>query len=228
MEFSPPTLGLTWEESSSRFQVGWRGICPRTPGLPHIERISVGQQLLRFKSCITSGKAEDAQSEIRSIWRHRHLHHSYRTDPGTEIKPITFPLLELLSDNFNSIYLHVSGNAPQLHPHIFFLDWKHQTYSIKIAKGAHGEIGRVPGTADLFLMTWNALNTQWTSTVNCEGNFYFPPMWPIPWQEGTTLNVGMLSSVTKQVSVWIKNANDRSSSETNIYNVDLKYIKDSF
>lgn len=67
----------------------------------------------------TSGKTEDAQIEICSIWRHRHLHHSYRTDAGREIKRITVLLLKSLSDNFSSIYLDVSGNTPRLHPHIF-------------------------------------------------------------------------------------------------------------
>lgn len=49
----------------------------------------------------TTGKTEDAQIEIRSIWRHRHLHHSYRTDAGREIKRITVLLLKSLSDNFS-------------------------------------------------------------------------------------------------------------------------------
>lgn len=105
--------------------MGCRGICPRTPRSPTQKRgLAWGRNFsdLSPASAAASGKTEDAQSEIRSIWRHRHLHHSYRTDAGREIKRTTVPPLKSLSDNFCSIYLDVSGNTPPPPPptpHLF-------------------------------------------------------------------------------------------------------------
>lgn len=112
---SPPTLGFNLRGKFLAVAGGLQGNLSADAPSPTQKRgLAWGRNFsdLSPASAAASGKTEDAQSEIRSIWRHRHLHHSYRTDAGREIKRITVPPLKSLSDNFSSIYLDVSGNTP--------------------------------------------------------------------------------------------------------------------
>lgn len=115
MSPSPPTLGFNLRGKFQAFPGGLEGESVRGHPVPPTQERGLAWGLnfsdLSPASGATSGKKEDAQKEIRSIWRHRHLHHSYGADAGREIKRIIVPLLKSLSDNFSSIHLDVSGNT---------------------------------------------------------------------------------------------------------------------